>query len=159
MTGDFVLSRLGALDLDLAARLHGEAFAALGERAWTRQDMAELLALPGVAGWAVQLGEPKVGFALCRVAADEAELLTLAVGPGQRRRGAGRTLLAAVIAHAREAGAASLFLEVGADNPAALALYTQAAFQTVGRRNAYYLRSKGPPADGLVMRLSLTSGG
>ena len=46
----FVLRALGARDLDRAARLHGAAFAALGEPGWTRQDVAELLASPGVAG-------------------------------------------------------------------------------------------------------------
>ncbi len=159
MAGGFVLRRLGALDLDLAARLHGPAFAPFGERAWTRQDMAELLALPGVTGWVLQSAEQAIGFALCRVAADEAELLTIAVQPDERRRGAGRALLAAVIDHARAAGACSLFLEVGADNAAALALYGQTGFQAVGHRKSYYRRGGGPPADAIVMRLTLTSGG
>jgi ribosomal-protein-alanine N-acetyltransferase len=159
MAADFVLRRLGALDLDVASRLHGEAFAALGERAWTRLDMAELLASPGVAGWALQSADAPIGIALCRVIVDEAELLTIAVQRDQRRRGAGRALLAAVIAHARAAGARSLFLEVGDDNPAALALYGQTAFQPVGRRKAYYRRGDAPPADALVMRLTLTYGG
>ncbi len=159
MTADVVLRGLGALDLDLASRLHGEAFAPLGERVWTRQDMAELLASPGVAGWVLQSADAAIGFALCRVAADEAELLTIAVQPAKRRRGAGRALLAAVIAHARDAGARSLFLEVGADNPAALALYGGAAFQAVGGRKAYYNRVGRPAADAVVMRLTLTSGG
>jgi ribosomal-protein-alanine N-acetyltransferase len=159
MAGDFVLDRLVALDLDVAARLHGKAFAVFGERAWTRQDIGELVASPGVAGWMLRSGEATIGFALCRVAADEAELLTIAVEPDRHRRGVGRTLLAAVVAHVREAGARSLFLEVGADNPAALALYAQAGFREVGRRDAYYLRGANPPADALVMRLTLTSGG
>jgi ribosomal-protein-alanine N-acetyltransferase len=159
MATDFVLRRLGALDLDLASQLHGEAFAPLGERAWSRQDMAELLASPGVTGWAVQSDESAIGIALCRVAADEAELLTIAVQSTARRRGAGRVLLVAAIAHARDAGARSLFLEVGADNPAALALYGQSGFRVVGNRKAYYRRGEGAPADAVVMRLSLTYGG
>jgi ribosomal-protein-alanine N-acetyltransferase len=159
MAGSLVLRLLGALDLDLAARLHGSAFAPLGERVWTRQDMAELLASPGAAGWVVHSAERVVGFALCRVAADEAELLTIAVHPDERRRGAGRALLAAVIDHARAAGARSLFLEVGADNPAALALYGAAGLQAVGHRRAYYRRGEGLPADAIVMRLTLTFGG
>jgi ribosomal-protein-alanine N-acetyltransferase len=158
MATDLVLRRLGAFDLDLASRLHGEAFAPLGERAWTRQDMAELLASPGVAGWAVQSDESVLGMVLCRVATDEAELLTIAVQPTARRRGAGRALLNTVIAHVRIAGAGALFLEVGADNPAALALYRQAGFQAVGNRKAYYRRGEGAPADAVVMRLTLTSG-
>ena len=158
MSGGLVLRRLGALDLDLASRLHGEAFAVLGERAWTRQDMAELLASPGVAGWIAQTDETAIGVALCRVAADEAELLTIAVLPDHRRIGAGRSMLEAAIAHARAAGARSLFLEVAADNRAALALYGQADFGAVGERKGYYRRGEDPAADAVVMRLTLTYG-
>ena len=54
MAADLVLCPLGALDLDRAAALHGESFVAFGERAWTRQDLAELLASPGVTGLLLQ---------------------------------------------------------------------------------------------------------
>ena len=155
MAADLVLRRLGALDLDRAAALHGESFVPLGERAWTRQDLAGLLASPGVTGLLLQAEGRDVGIALCRVAADEAELLTIAVRPAERRRGAGRRLLTAVIDRVREAGARALFLEVGADNPPARALYEAMGFRVVGTRPAYYRRGDGPPADALIMRLSL----
>ena len=54
MNGPCDLRALGALDLDGAAALHGDAFAALGERAWSRQNLAELLAASGVAGWLIE---------------------------------------------------------------------------------------------------------
>jgi ribosomal-protein-alanine N-acetyltransferase len=155
MAADLVLRRLGALDLDRAAAVHGESFAPLGERAWTRQDLAGLLASPGVTGLLLQAEGRDAGIALCRVAADEAELLTIAVRPTERRRGAGRRLLTAVIDHAREAGAGALFLEVGADNPPARALYEAMGFRAIGTRTAYYRRGDGPLVDALVMRLSL----
>ena len=85
----------------------------------------------------------------------KSELLTIAVRPTERRRGLGRRLLTAVIEGAREAGARTLFLEVGADNPPARALYEAMGFRVVGRRAAYYRRGEGPAADALVMRLSL----
>src|SRR6266853_3092214 len=97
MTVHFVIDRLSALDLDRAAALHAESFVPLGERAWTRQDLGELLASPGVAGLLLQAAGCDAGIALCRVAADESELLTIAVRPTERRRGAGRRLLTAVI--------------------------------------------------------------
>lgn len=146
------LRRLGALDLDLAAHLHRLSFEPMGERGWTRQDMAELLAAPGVVGL---LAEHDAGFALCRVAADEAELLTIAVDPAARRHGIGAALLAAVVAQARGAGAATLLLEVGVDNPAARALYDRAGFIEVGRRPGYYRRRDGVPADAAILRLGL----
>ena len=92
---------------------------------------------------------------MCQVAADEAELLTLAVRPTHRRRGGARRLLAAVIDHVRKSGARTLFLEVGVDNPAARSLYESQGFRAVGERRAYYQRGQGPPADGVVMRLTL----
>ena len=150
---------LGALDLDVASALHRAAFTPLGERAWTRQDMAELCASPGVSGVLLLSGGKEIGVALCRVAADEAELLTIAVDAAHRRRGAGRALLEAVIDCARAARASALFLEVGADNPAACSLYAQKDFRVVGRRAGYYQRGTAPAADALVMRLKLKSGG
>lgn len=155
MTMHFVLGRLGALDLDRAAALHAESFAPLGERPWTRQDLAELLAAPGVVGMMLAAAGGDAGFALWRVAADEAELLTIAVRPVHRRQGAGRRLLMAAIDHVRGAGAQSLYLEVGKDNPAARALYDREGFRAVGNRPAYYCRGSGPAVDGIVMRLTL----
>lgn len=158
MSRRFELRPIGALDLDRAARLHREAFAALGERPWTRRDMAELLAVPSAGGLLLQIDGTDAGMALWRTAADEAELLTIAVAVAHRRRGAGRALLDAVIVRARERGARVLFLEVGVDNPAARLLYTQAGFEEVGRRIGYYQRHNGL-ADALVLRLRLNDGG
>lgn len=127
----------------------------MGERAWPRHEMAELLASPGVVGLLLQRADSEIGFAVCRMAADEAELLTLAVSPGARRLGAGRTLLRAVIDLVRAGNARRLFLEVGDDNLAARSLYERMGFETVGRRTAYYRRGDRPAADALVMRLAL----
>ena len=152
------LRPLGALDLDEAAELHGLAFRPLGERAWTRQELAELLASPGARGALLEGDGGATGFALWRVILDEAELLTIAVHPNARRRGAGRALLDAAIARSREAGAGVLLLEVGEDNPAARGLYDSIGFSTVGRRAAYYQRKGNARADALVMRFVLASG-
>ncbi len=155
MSDRFVIVPLGALDLDRASALHAESFGPLGERIWTRQDLAELASLPGVAGLLLQADGHDVGLAVCQVTVDEAELLTLVVRPSHRRQGGARRLLAAVIDHVRKAGARALFLEVGVDNPAARYLYHSQGFRPVGERRAYYQRGQGPPADGVVMRLNL----
>ena len=155
MSEDFTSRALGALDLDRAVLLHREAFAALGERGWTRQEIAELLASPGVAGLLLQQDGNEIGFALWRTAADEAELLTIAIQASHRRRGAGRALLECIIALLRERGVRSLFLEVGDDNPAALSLYRRTGFEAVGRRAGYYAREGRSAADAIVMRLAL----
>ncbi|MCX7360648.1 MAG: ribosomal protein S18-alanine N-acetyltransferase [Alphaproteobacteria bacterium] len=155
MEGRFTLAPVGALALDVAAGLHQAAFGPMGEPTWTRQDMAGLLASPGVRGLLLEIGGRAIGVMLRRVTVDEAELLTLAVDPAHRRLGAGRALLAAAMDDVRQAGARSFFLEVGADNPAAQALYAEAGFRPVGRRAGYYPRGQGRTADAVVMRLDL----
>lgn len=155
MSDDLVLEPIRAIDLDRAARLHRDSFVPMGERGWTRQDIAGLLASPGVAGLLLTASNADIGMAICRVAADEAELLTVAVDPCRRRCGAGRRLLAAVIERVRSDGARMLFLEVGADNPAAQALYRSLGFVAAGRRAAYYGRTGRPAADAIIMRLTL----
>lgn len=91
------------------------------------------------------------GFALGRVAADEAELLTLAVDPGHRRRGVARGLLAAFEAEARRRGARRAFLEVAASNAAAIGLYRGAGYDESGRRRGYYRRADGGAEDAVAM--------
>ena len=63
------------------------------------------------------------GFALSRLAADEAEILTIAVAPAWRKRGVGRDLLREHLQQVARAGGRKLFLEVDAANAAAVALY------------------------------------
>ena len=87
--------------------------------------------MPGVLG----LLDPRGGMLVARCAGGEAEVLTLAVVPAARRRGIGRALLARALA---AMNGAPLFLEVAADNAAAMALYGAAGLRPCGRRRDYY---------------------
>ncbi len=78
------------------------------------------------------------GFILARVAADEAEILTIAVSPELRGQGLGGALLEAAMAEAARRGAAAMFLEVSADNHGAQRLYERHGFGQVGLRQRYY---------------------
>ena len=121
---------------EVMAALYARAFP--DGRAWSVDEIVGLCQAPGFAATA------DTGFALGRVVADEAELVTIAVDPGARRQGTGRALLAAFEADAKARGAARAFLEVAADNTAALALYRDAGWIETGRRKAYYARKTGP---------------
>jgi ribosomal-protein-alanine N-acetyltransferase len=132
---------------DLAA-LHAACFTT--PRPWSAAEFAALGDSPGVF-----LCGDETGFALGRVIAGEAELLTLAVHPAARRRGLGRRWLDAFEAAARSRAAADAFLEVAADNAAALRLYQRAGYTVAGRRKAYYTPPAGPRIDALVMRKTL----
>src|SRR5947209_197660 len=112
--------------------------------------MALQLGLPGAFGFIDAAG----GMVLARVAADEAEILTLAVLPDRRRRGLARALLERTMQAAARRGAGAMFLEVAEANRAARALYEGAGFVEVGRRRGYY-RGGG---DALVLRAVIPSG-
>ncbi|MDE2166066.1 MAG: ribosomal protein S18-alanine N-acetyltransferase [Alphaproteobacteria bacterium] len=137
-----------AADLDALARLHARSFP---EDPWERRALARLVALPKMHARLAVLGAKPVGFVLALVVAGEAEILTLGVDPGARRRGVGRALLADLYAAARAVQSARVVLEVAADNEVARALYAAEGFAVVGRRPFYYRRSDAADADALIL--------
>jgi ribosomal-protein-alanine N-acetyltransferase len=141
----------GPAEAAVLSALYETAFA----EAWAPDQLAQLLAGPGVVALIAldEAAEP-AGYALGRVAADEAELLSIALLPGRRRQGVGRLLLDALIERCMAAGAATLFLEVATDNAAALALYRGAGFREAGIRRGYY-KVGGATVDAIVMKRDL----
>ncbi len=135
----------GPAHAEALAAIHGAAFPP--HAAWGPQVMALQLGLPGAFGWI----DPRGGMVLARVAADEAEILTLAVAADARRRGLGRALLATAMQTAWSHGARFMFLEVASLNTPARALYESAGFAEVGRRRRYYPSGD----DALVLRAEL----
>ena len=95
------------------------------------------------------------GFVLARLAADEAEILTIAVEAATRGRGVGRALLSESLRQAANAGAKTMFLEVDRSNTPALALYKHLGFVAVGERAGYYRRKDGARETAIVMRKAL----
>jgi ribosomal-protein-alanine N-acetyltransferase len=106
-------------------------------------------------GFALIHGSPADGFVLARVAAGEAEILTLAVHPHRRRRGAAHALVVEACRQAEARGAESMFLEVDSENAAARALYEQLGFTKAGERKGYYRSQNGQVRDAFVMRRDL----
>lgn len=129
------------------ALLHGRCF----DEPWPAAAVEEILAMSGVfcliAG---DDGETASGFILCRVAADECEIITIGVAPEHRRTGIGSSLLDAALAEAGKKGAESAFLEVAVDNLAAEGLYRASGFTDAGRRAGYYRRAGGR-VDALIL--------
>ena len=129
------------------AAIHASAF----DAPWDAAAIKALLDMPG-AEVEAEVG----GFLLWRSAADEAEIVTLAVRPEARRRGLGGRLLDRTMERARDLGVTRLFLEVAHDNTAALALYISRGFEPVGKRSEYYVRPDGARADALILALYLS---
>ena len=130
------------------AEIHRTAFPAT--EAWSRDVMLLQLGMQATFG----LVYSRAGMILGRVTVDEAEILTLAVDPGQRRRGIGTALLGAAMARATKLGAAFMFLEVAVTNDAARALYAAHGFTEAGLRRHYYTDG----TDALILRSTLATG-
>jgi len=79
-----------------------------------------------------------VGYVCLMSLFEEAQILNIAVSPGQRGRGIARMMLEEAFRQAREKGAEKVALEVRASNGAAISLYTQLGFERVGVRSCYY---------------------
>ena len=126
---------------------------AMDESAWSAADYIALGAPPEAA--IIADDKVELGMLLLRFAADEGEVLNLAVIPEARGQGLGRALLVGGIALTQDLGIARLFLEVAIDNAPALALYRSYGFEEVGRRNRYYRRPDGSRVDAILMTLVL----
>ena len=139
-------------DRNVAASLYAQCFDAPWERAWTAAEFARLLESPGCFGALLMTGDQPDGLAVARVAADEAEVLTIGVVPTARRRGGATLLLSTLSRRCRRRGARHIFLEVAEDNLAARHLYEAHGFVIVGRRNNYFDRGPHGHVTALTMR-------
>jgi ribosomal-protein-alanine N-acetyltransferase len=151
MLMDIVIDRATPFDAGLMAALHQSCF----PRPWDDAAMAIFIAAPDTLCLLGSIhegaGRVPAGLLIARTAADEAELLTLAVVAQYRRSGLGRALLTSAMTTLGESGAKRLFLEVEEGNHAALALYRSVGATAVGRRARYYEHG----ADAAIFSLAL----
>jgi ribosomal-protein-alanine N-acetyltransferase len=152
---EFVVAPLEAADMTAVAAIHHEDFV----RPWSEEEFGGLFSQEAVFGFAArEVGhgnEAPVGFILSRLAAGEAEILTVAVARSHRRLGLGWQLMDAVLRELHARRAEALFLEVDETNAPAIALYKRFGFRQVGRRPNYYSSADGSSAGALVMRRDL----
>jgi ribosomal-protein-alanine N-acetyltransferase len=115
---------------------------------WSTQDFRDCVTF---AQFLVAEADGQVaGYVVALEAADEGEILNLAVAEGGRRRGLGRALVQAMVASLQDRGVRQVFLEVRDSNAPARALYAAFGFKEVGRRKGYYRR---PVEDAIILRL------
>ena len=94
-------------------------------------------------------GPDVAGYVVALDAADEGEILNLAVAPGRQRHGLGRALVLDILDRLGSRGVRYVYLEVRESNGPARALYAAHGFKEVGRRERYYRR---PVEDAIVLR-------
>jgi [ribosomal protein S18]-alanine N-acetyltransferase len=106
--------------------------------AWAEKSYEEV-DREGQCAWVVESGDKLCGFLIARkVAADEAEILNLAVETSNRRAGNATALLGACIAELSRVGVRRVFLEVRESNAPAISFYQREKFVRTGRRPGYY---------------------
>ena len=102
--------------------------------------------------WVMREDERVAGYLCLWEVADELHITNVAVHPAYRRRGIGRSLLAAVLDDAIRRSLSLVGLEVRPTNAEARALYESFGFRVVGRRRGYYYDTG---EDALVMEARL----
>ncbi len=135
------------------AAIHAASFA----HPWQEADFEQLLVTPAILadGAVGDKDERLAGFVISRIAAEEAEILTLAVAPEWRSRGVATNLLQPHLSALAANRAGRIFLEVEGGNTAALALYAKFGFEQVGERKAYYSSADASGKGALILRLDL----
>jgi ribosomal-protein-alanine N-acetyltransferase len=132
--GEPVLSDANVRDSAAIAALHGKSF----QRGWSEDEVEALLAERNVITHRALAGKALAGFIMSRLAADEAEILSVAVDRAWQGRGLGRRLLMLHLGRLAGYGTQTVFLEVGEKNDPAAKLYLRAGFREVSRRPNYY---------------------
>ena len=147
---------------------------------WSERDFRECVASE-VVFLVAAAPDGLAGYVVAQDAADEGEILNLAVVPARHRGGQGeferrdrhhrargnerngsgaggigRALVEGALAALAARGVTRVFLEVRESNGAARALYATLGFQEVGRRTRYYRR---PVEDAIILRAAIPADG
>ena len=135
--------------------------------AWNVRQITDALAMPStralvvdcegqtIADDSAQSGAATpAGFVLTRKAADEEELLLIAVSPEFRRRGIGEALIQQLFKRAKNEGICRIFLEMRRGNPA-IHLYEKVGFKPIGERPEYYRTTTGERIDAITFGCSI----
>jgi tRNA threonylcarbamoyl adenosine modification protein YeaZ/ribosomal-protein-alanine acetyltransferase len=121
-------------DFKTLADIHAQSFTT----AWTNKDLSALLTTPGAGALVVELAGTIYGFVQFQWVAGEAEINTICVSPNHRRQHFGSDLMDGLLAYLDDIKTTRIFLEVAADNTAAITLYEKLGFTRIGIRKKYY---------------------
>lgn len=147
-----VVEPVSLRDAARLAELHGASF----HRGWGEGEFESMMAERNTLLHRLRQGRQVIGFAVSRMAADEAEILSIAIDENQRGRGLSRTLLMTHLGHLAGRGVRTIFLEVEENNQPARRLYEWAGFGVIGRRERYYQQPGGEQLNALLMRRDLS---
>jgi ribosomal-protein-alanine N-acetyltransferase len=137
-------------DAAAVAALDAEIF---GDNAWSAPAWEQEAASggPDRRYWVLTDAGAVVGYGGLLRAGSDADILTVAVAPGQRGRGHGGALVAQLLAVAESWHCQAVFLEVEQGNAPAVSLYRSMGFSEMGVRRHYY----GQQRHAITMRRQL----
>ena len=150
--GTAVIEPATLRDAPRLAQLHGASF----HRGWGEGEFEGMLTERNTLVHRQRIGRKIIGFAVSRLAADEAEILSIAVAPSHRGRGLSRNLLLTHLGHLAGRGVRTVFLEVEENNQPARRLYDRTGFAVTGRRERYYREPSGEQLNAVLMRRDLS---
>ena len=150
--GPAVIEPATLRDAPTLAQLHGASF----HRGWGEGEFEGMLTERNTLVHRLRSGRKVIGFAVSRMALDEAEILSIAITASHRGRGLSRNLLLTHLGHLAGRGVRTVFLEVEENNQAARRLYDGAGFAVTGRRERYYRQPGGEQLNALLMRRDLS---
>jgi [ribosomal protein S18]-alanine N-acetyltransferase len=150
--GAVVVEPASARDAAVLAQIHSASF----YRGWGETEFERMLSERNTLVHRLKKGRKIIGFSVSRMAADEAEILSIAVAPAHRGRGLSAKLLLTHLGHLAGRGVRKVFLEVEENNEPARRLYERIGFTVVGRRENYYQQIDGKTMNALLMRRDLS---
>jgi ribosomal-protein-alanine N-acetyltransferase len=158
-----IISRVHSLNfteqhLNLAMTVMDSAFDPFWSEAWTKEQLANSLKIPGTELYLAKQKDEVAssenlvsGLLLSRTLLTESEILLFAVKQNMQRKGLGREILGNFLNIANEQGTEDVFLEMRENNPA-YDLYQSLGFLPVGRRTGYYTTQAGDKVDAITFR-------
>ncbi len=142
-------------DLSAVMWVMEQAFPKTYGEGWNNHQCRSMLSMPSAKLLIANRKDNVCGFVISRQAADEEELLMIAVDPECQGHGIGYLLLEHMLQAARTQQVASVFLEMRADNPAKK-LYAKFGFHQIGLRKAYYTGPNMEKFDAVTYKANLT---
>ena len=138
------IRKMTEADLDQAASIAAGSFS----QPWDRQGFAEALPLENACFLVSVKYDVVLGYCGLYMAADEGEIINVAVRSDSQRKGIADQLMRSILAEGRAYGVRRFFLEVRVSNWNAIHLYESMGFRSCGIRKQLY---DLPTEDGMVM--------
>ena len=126
--------------------------AGLFTQPWDRQGFADALPLESACFLVAAEGDKVLGYCGLYMAADEGEVINVAVAKASQGKGMASRLMDALLDEGHARGVPRFFLEVRVSNTPAIKLYEKLNFKVAGSRKGFY---QSPSEDALVMQRSL----